>query len=150
MLLLSACGNNTLQIDPQIKPYIDRYVQEAQKVGKTIVVNNLVASLGTLGQADWAGQCVLGGTPTITLSQADWDLFDDAMREQLVFHELGHCVLFRDHNNDLDPYGNPVSIMYWEMSSEAIYTQYRADWLIEMFYYSGPEELGSVAGTLVN
>jgi hypothetical protein len=29
----------------------------------------------------------------------------------VIFHELGHCDLNRDHNNSLDEFGYPISIM---------------------------------------
>ena len=46
------------------------------------------------------------------------NLFDKAFDEegqsliQIVFHELGHCVLVRDHLDDADSEGNCLSMMH--------------------------------------
>lgn len=34
------------------------------------------------------------------------------MREELIYHELGHCILYRMHNDKKDKYGNKASIMH--------------------------------------
>lgn len=152
LLCLTAvgCGKNTYQVDSQLQPYVDRFVAESNKVGKPVTVDNLIASIGTIGTADWAGECSYSSTPTITINQTYWSNFNDAEREQVMFHELGHCVLMRNHNNDVDAYGTPVSVMFWEMVSDNTYSQHRGDWMIELFYYDGPDENGSTAGATIN
>lgn len=40
-----------------------------------------------------------------------WSDADDLTREALIFHELGHCLLNREHNNDTLN-GVPVSLMH--------------------------------------
>lgn len=37
---------------------------------------------------------------------------DKMIREELIFHELGHCMLYRLHNDKLDKHGNKESIMH--------------------------------------
>jgi hypothetical protein len=37
---------------------------------------------------------------------------DKSEREELIYHELGHCILYRMHNDKKDKYGNKQSIMY--------------------------------------
>lgn len=150
-LVATGCGTKTYHVDPQIQPYIDRFVKTSNEVGAPVVVDNLVASIGTTAKTDYAGQCVIGnGTPTMTLNSIYWPTFDDALREELVFHELGHCVLNRLHNNDVDARGIPVSIMYGQMQVEGIYSDHRADWFVEMFWYKGGEEQNLDPGTVIN
>lgn len=54
----------------------------------------------------------------IRIDKTFWDQSTTYGREELIFHELGHCVLRLDHNDDMieDPSNSymamPVSIMY--------------------------------------
>ena len=59
------------------------------------------------------GQCAHDpGTPTtVIIDKSYWDNASDLEKEFLVFHELGHCVLNRDHLDESDPFGNCISIM---------------------------------------
>ena len=34
----------------------------------------------------------------IEIRRSRWDVLSEASREQLLYHELGHCVLTKDHN----------------------------------------------------
>ncbi|MEO1714224.1 MAG: hypothetical protein AAFU60_12900, partial [Bacteroidota bacterium] len=47
----------------------------------------------------------------ITLDPIWWERSDENEREWLVFHELGHCVLGRDHRNEQTPEGTCRSMM---------------------------------------
>lgn len=151
-LALTACEKNKIyNVDPAIQPYVDRFTRASNEVDHPIVVDNLVANIKTLSNPQWAGQCDINNeTPTVSLSAAWWPTFNDSMREQLVFHELGHCVLGRQHNNDVDQYGVPVSIMYGQMSWESIYLVHRADWFIELFWYGGNGQDNLNPGTVIN
>lgn len=49
----------------------------------------------------------------IEIDPVFWEEANDTEREVLIFHELGHCVLNRDHVEDIiEPYELPKSIMY--------------------------------------
>jgi hypothetical protein len=65
-----------------------------------------------------AGVCTKwsNGAKQIKIKKSYFDAVNDYQREQLIYHELGHCVLNRDHNNNLITFvsdaGNwPASIM---------------------------------------
>jgi len=49
----------------------------------------------------------------IEVDETNWNNSNEGEREEIIFHELGHCVLGRDHdNNIIEAYGVPKSIMY--------------------------------------
>ena len=48
----------------------------------------------------------------ISLKEACWFGVSDHVREALVFHELGHSVLGRVHEDERLPNGSPASIMF--------------------------------------
>lgn len=88
-----------------------------------------------------AGRCIVDDQliATIRIDTTHWDKYDDWGREILVFHELGHCVLLRDHNNvwtEEIPY-RPVSIMNANIIGSPIY---------RLHYESYREELFSITG----
>jgi len=50
-------------------------------------------------------------TTTITIKKTYWDSMDVWDRKALMLHELGHCELFKDHNEDTLLDGTPASLM---------------------------------------
>jgi hypothetical protein len=47
----------------------------------------------------------------ILIDRTYWFLASESERTWLIYHELGHCLLGRDHIDSLDSAGNPDSIM---------------------------------------
>jgi hypothetical protein len=133
VLLLSGCmprrhhHTNTFQVSPDLLPYVLRFEAEALKRGKTIKIQDLIAS-GVLAY------CVVGtDSPTIKIVDRDWfDHTSDASREHVVFHELGHCILGRDHN-DAQEYFGPSSLMNTYMFDDETYLMYHDWYLDELF-----------------
>lgn len=121
-ILLGACRKedpivpNVLEIPDIIQPYIDLFEAEAAKRGKDIKIDNLIVEFeGNLQDGTAAGLCNFETTnspPHIRLdtTSTNWTN-NEASREILVFHELGHCILNRLHRDDLLPNTNYVSIM---------------------------------------
>ncbi len=73
----------------------------------------------------------------ITINSDAWNKFTEPGREQLLFHELGHCVLFRDHLDEIHSDGTRFrSIMATYGVPEADYKLYREEYLQELFKYA--------------
>ncbi len=135
VLALLATGCNTLKVDPSLQEYITRF--EKASPGMTIV--DLEAGFGDLSKDKYAGVCYSGGlgdTPTVVIDTQFWAKADDTLREQVVFHELGHCILQRIHvaGSRADNIDAPVSLMHSGVFSEAVYVKYRADYIKELFH----------------
>jgi len=94
---------------------LERYVEEFERlsVGRNEKhVTALVVKFADL-EDPVTGLCELytKQSPVISIDRSYWAGADDAERENLMFHELGHCVLRRGHletRKDL----KPVSIMF--------------------------------------
>ena len=72
----------------------------------------------------------------VAVDQEAWAAADDAFRELIVFHELGHCVLDREHLDD-DVNGICVSIMNSGLSGCDISLEnstLREEYLDELFF----------------
>lgn len=143
LLVASGCGSApsqapTLQIDPSLTSYVSRFEQASVQYGHPTQVTNLVMGFGDVndpGEIGARGDCeiVTGQTPTVTISADAWAASTDAEREELVFHELGHCVLGLKHIAGINSAGIPVSLMDPTEIDGAIYSQNRDYYLNGLF-----------------
>lgn len=116
-LLCSSCGQSSSareepRVEEEIKEYYDRF-QEYYGINPYYVSATFEEELvGDDGNEDVVGICKRwkSGKAEIVLERPYWNGLSDYGREELVFHELGHCVLGRGHNNE-NVDGCPVSIM---------------------------------------
>jgi len=95
MLLLSACGK---KIDGVIDPAFDQYVQDFEmKVG--VPVSGVSVTFKPT-EYPVLGVCIYGGEiAKVEIDPTQWERMDSHGREQLIYHELGHCVLGRGHDD---------------------------------------------------
>jgi len=117
---LSACGSSQSQthtpvvsIEAQYQPIVDTFTAEAATAGAPVTITDLIIqTVQDLPTTEEMGVCIQGAgtTPTIQISQSMWDSLDADGQQELLFHELGHCVLNRVHEESLNN-GVPVSVM---------------------------------------
>lgn len=73
------------------------------------------------------------GHREIWIESSYWDELGDYGREQLVFHELGHCVFSLDHSNNEYSDGCPESIMNeYTFGDTWCYADYHEDLIDEL------------------
>lgn len=102
-------------VPADVEPYVQAFRSAAAQRGQTVKSNNLIVTFGPTQSAGACGQCTrqAGRTPRIVLStdRECWQSASAEERECLVFHELGHCLLNRDHLSTRFPKGQYVSLM---------------------------------------
>ncbi|SFE60721.1 hypothetical protein [Spirosoma endophyticum] len=102
-------------VPAEVEPFIQVFRDEAQKRNNAVSTTNLIITFGTTQSGDVCGQCLLqsGKTPRITLNNDAfcWQQASQYERECLIFHELGHCLLKREHKINRFPHGAFVSLM---------------------------------------
>ncbi len=85
------------------------------------------------------------GNNQIKINNIYWDMMNDVAKEQVLFHELGHCMLQRDHREDTHPDGRKKSIMSarkrWVKNDT--YVVHRKEYLDELF---DPARRGDLRG----
>jgi len=120
----------------EFKTLTDRFSTEANLHGVVVGVFDIFIQFGVLEKQYVIGTCYKGGgiVPTIVIEEDYWDNSTDLIREQLLFHELGHCVLDLDHNNTLNN-GVPISLMHESVINEYWYKLYHDDYLNELFVH---------------
>lgn len=99
----------------EVEPYVQIFRNLARQYNQTVQSDNLIITFGKTTEPGACGQCLLaaGKTPRITLS-ADpscWQQASANERECLILHELGHCLLKRDHLSTRFPAGMYASLM---------------------------------------
>lgn len=94
----------------------ESYVRDFSAAGN-VHIDNLVIKLEAPSHNKPApgkiliGECVASSTPTVNIDPVYWKNANPGDKAELVWHELGHCVLGRTHNDAKLPSGKPASIM---------------------------------------
>ncbi len=119
-LIAISCQKNNdpdpvLNIPTEVQPYIDAFVAEAKKRGLDIKIDNLIVEF-----VKDEGDFVCGRCKNLTSRQKNivltsnpvcWKDASAQSRESLVFHELGHCYLSRNHKSTKFADGSYTSLM---------------------------------------
>lgn len=95
--------------------YFQRFETAAAQNGVSIDLAslNISAEFKELPQDGVAGTCTYGSHQPghIVIDETFWRQSNDLWKEMIVFHELGHCVLHRDHWEGINADGTCESIM---------------------------------------
>lgn len=111
LVLLAGCGNveqdtavGAYSIDPQFYDYVNEFEHfSGRRVMITIKFSELDGVI--------AGRCITGPSIIVEIDYTLWFSRDKNFRDAVMWHELGHCILGRPHNDMILPSGIPVSVM---------------------------------------
>lgn len=148
-LLLGCSKDKVYNVPDNLQSYIDDFIEEAASRGIELTVDDLVILFEEdlmVNGVSAAGLCQTGGrkhTPTIKIdtTSLNWTL-NLSTKEQLIFHELGHCVLGRAHNDRRLGNSNYASSMRTsgEQIYGPVYSNFKRDYYLdELFVESTPE-----------
>ncbi len=122
LILLSGCGTAP-KIDSQLQPFVDSFLKYAEQHNlESYDIDFNILFVPTMSGTT-VGTCGFDG---IKINKAFWDNVGHYDHEQLMFHELGHCVLGHDH------IAYP-SIMYPYMLNLSYYLDHRIDLFKTLF-----------------
>lgn len=113
----AAIGRDWPDIDPLLIPHFINFEDAAFERGIDIDLSTsgIRAVIEDISEEDIAGTCTYGvhrfSLKEIVIDEPFWDQTSNLIREYIVFHELGHCYLFRDHNDQCTARGIWESIM---------------------------------------
>ena len=117
LAFILSCDSEELpgpMIDDELKPYVDRFYDEAEIRGISLAQNMdaLIADdVMPCGQGHSPEFNGMFDRPTIIIRESCWESLNNVAREILVFHELGHALLNRIHIDGILPNGHSRSIM---------------------------------------
>lgn len=102
-------------VESPLWPYFERFEKEAATRGIIVdlVAEQISGTIEPIDQATVVGTCSYGGfSPGRIVIDSDfWSRASTLGKEMIIFHELGHCFLHRDHKEGRRPDGSCVSIM---------------------------------------
>jgi hypothetical protein len=126
LLLLNACQSSlspeptTLtdfdKIDSRLWPYFNEFELLANSFGLNIDLSlyDLTAEIKQINENHIAGICQYTNRSNnryIQIDQDFWNNSNSLYREYIIFHELGHCILGRDHLEGCRVDGSYLSLM---------------------------------------
>lgn len=127
-------------INAELQPYVDRFHLQLQaRCGAKTKLPAIDMDISDTSDddpfnPDIVGWCIMYSKPLkIQIDREYFDSSTDLEREQLIFHELGHCVLERDHTKHKDEHKKPMSIMYPYTLSESTYVSKYREYMDELF-----------------
>lgn len=140
LLLVTACGPNVesslhelpylgdVHVQAECEQYYGRWERETG-----IPIMYVSCRIEPLNMPNVVGVCeTLHRYKAIRLDAEWWKVLGAHQREQLMFHELGHCVLGRGHDTELHPDGRPMSIMFPNLLKAHVYGEHRHEYIKEL------------------
>lgn len=107
------------QVDSTFMPYVQNFELAAQAEGVSMKITDLIIEFGSTPSMNETGVCEIATneTPKVTINQRIWNTLSNTDRQEVIFHELGHCTLRRRHQEgEIMGFNNttriPASIMY--------------------------------------
>ena len=102
--------------DPELWSHFRAFEDEAAARGFQVdlAAANIIGEIHEIEENNIAGLCSYGGRQArrnVVIDKNFWDRANHLYREYIVFHELGHCYLFRDHHEACFANGTYVSLM---------------------------------------
>ena len=89
-------------VDQELWPHFASFEEEALRRGHRVDLSQaaIVGEIEEIHQDQVAGTCAYSSRRSdkhVTIDKSFWDRASEAYREYIVFHELGHCYLYRGH-----------------------------------------------------
>lgn len=132
---------NYISVDAGLQSYVTSFVTEYQnRVNSNYKLQALDVHFVDVMPSSMApgvvGLCSTSPTdvPHISVLASYWQNIPEATREELMYHELGHCVLGLDHRTAVDSNNVPLSIMYpYVLMSNVYNSSTKQPYLVELF-----------------
>ena len=138
LLILISCSNTpSKRYGTRHKRIDDRavkYVKKFEQYYKRKIPSHIIIKFRDLPNN--AGGLCNTIKDIITIDTPIWNKKDVYEREEVVFHELGHCVLSLDHDYNIKEGTTcPISIMYFKGATvKGCYRKHRSYYIKELFF----------------
>lgn len=117
LFLVSACNKESVKLPTgeELMTYFNEFESEALERGLEIDLEmmGITGYFENFDDDSVLGQCrtYSDGSKEVAFDSNYWHNCNEIDRMYLVFHELGHCALDRDHTEEKDSNGRCTSIM---------------------------------------
>lgn len=165
ILIFSATSFATDLIDPQFQSYVNEFVETGKAYDLKINTQGLTIKFGKpkapqspkdRGLVIFAActfNSAFNSHPSVVVSKKWWNKASKIDREEVMYHELGHCLLRQQHRDDESNKGYHLSIMHRIHMGAAQYEKFHDYYERELFWYgirpvTIPAEMGVRASRL--
>lgn len=133
-LIFSLRYQNYVDVDRALSPYAESFIAEARRHFCPVELRDIIIQMARL-KSDGDGFLVIGVCEEtgmfrrVTIDPTYWKISSEDDRLALMYHELAHCLLGRDHTEEKLADGRPASLMHpylsdgWERDREAYLTE---------------------------
>ncbi len=115
-LSISCSSEDIVETDAELQPFFDLFAKEAEARGFTVdyEAERIEGLLQDIPNGAIQGQCFRNEEKPlkVIIDVNFWNNADQFGKEFIIFHELGHCFLGRDHLDTSRPDGLCTSIMH--------------------------------------
>ena len=117
------------------------YVATFEVYGKQItsdsgfVVGDIPINFGVPENNSFQGVCYIysDNSREIIIRPNWWNSATEEDRESLILHELGHCRLDREHDNEVTPTSDKASLMHEVIVRGVMFQKHRSAYVDELF-----------------
>ena len=121
--------------------YIEDFESTAKRVygASSFSIGDIPVNFGDTTNDEFDGVCIeySGGKKEVIVKESWWNSADSLQRKQMIFHELGHCRLGREHNSETIQTGAgetvKISIMNPVIPASYHYRRYQSGYDEELF-----------------
>ena len=110
--------NSPIYVDREFRQFFNDFQNDAKRYKVQLNLYQLTISFVPSLPNSIAAQCFIR-TNTVEVAEDVWQILSTSQKKALIYHELGHCLLLRDHVKDgiLFPAARsdelcPVSLMH--------------------------------------
>ena len=123
-----------LEVDDAFRGYFVDFENDGASVGYTKQIDDLIIHFDSSASGIIAGNCQQGidKTPTISVNPVSWPQMTNDEQQELIYHEMGHCVLNRGHKTALW-FGIQDSVMWPTVLPPGQFLQYHSHYVTELF-----------------
>jgi len=125
------------EMSAYVQKYVDLSIQYGRPVSAEQVKNLRISfSKSTIFNGTAPAVCALYKYPAshVIIYKDYWDSSMPAMRENILFHQLGHCLSFMENRGIIDFFSRqPTSIMCYPLINPIYYEGHRQSYYIELF-----------------
>lgn len=132
--IFSSCGKSVRDTG-EFEPWVRKFEVESTNYGHPLKIEEIIIKMADL-ELNKNGECILSYDmpQQINIQRSFWEAATPETREILIFHELGHCILFREHNDEFDAHTlRPMSLMRSKILPSKTFKENREQYLKELF-----------------
>lgn len=119
LILLVSCGSapppskDNDAVQEEFKPYYSEFIDDLNLRNRRVSYSGIAIKFDKMKSSNNVGECHYSYPKhTVKINRTFWDVSSNTTKKIIIYHELGHCMLYKEHSEKLNSINQPVSIMY--------------------------------------